>query len=161
MQRVCRQDWPLRSTRLLLQAATVSCRPRSAAAVEHREPDGGGAGGGPFHAVAVMRRDVQAIARRQQAGMALVLEAQAGGATEQHDPFALGLVVPETGRAGLAAGNDTLNTHTWAAEQLVDPFGAGGVARGQGSQQVGRDHGKPRLEGGSSTMDAIAARRAS
>ncbi|MNC68195.1 hypothetical protein D3C75_1187630 [compost metagenome] len=93
--------------------------------------------------------------------MLLVLETQAGGTAEQHDPLAFGLVVPETGRAGLAAGDDTFHAHARAAEQLVDPFGAGGVARGQGSQQVGRDHGKPRLEGGGSTMDAVAVRRAS
>ncbi|MNJ47247.1 hypothetical protein D3C77_424010 [compost metagenome] len=104
-----------------------------------------------------MRRDVQTIARHQQAGVVFVLEAQGRRTTEQHDPFAFGLVVPEAGRAGLAAGDNTFHAHARVAEQFVDTFGAGGVARGQGSQQVGRCHGKPRLKGGGSTMDAIAA----
>ena len=108
-------------------------------------------------AVVVVRRDVQALARLQQAGVLLMFETHAGSTTEQHDPLAFGLVVPEPGRAGLAAGDDTLHAQAWAAEQFIDTFGAGRVARWQGSQQVTGCHGKPRLNGSCSTMDAIAA----
>mgnify|MGYP006939708979 CR=1 FL=1 len=137
-----------------------SGRPWGAAAIEHREPDGGGAGRGPFHAVAVVRGDVQTIARRQQAGVALVLETQGGSPTEQHDPLAFGLVVPEAGWAGLPAGDDTLHADARAAEQFVDTFGAGGIAGRQGGQQVVQGPGEPSWKWVDSTMDAIALARA-
>ncbi|MNV98089.1 hypothetical protein D3C71_1932970 [compost metagenome] len=51
--------------------------------------------------MAAMGRDIQAVTRFEQPGMVFMLQAQASGAREQHDPFPLGLVVPVTWRAGL------------------------------------------------------------
>ena len=69
-----------------------------------------------------MRGDVDKVARVEPAGLGLVGETQPGGAGQQHHPFALFLVVPETGWASLAQGDDPLDAYTRAAQQDVDNF---------------------------------------
>src|SRR5512139_2816519 len=83
-----------------------------------------------------MRRDLAEIAGPKGARLGLVLEAELRLACEDHDPFALRLVVPKARRARLAVRHDALDAHAAAREQLDELLGVDTL--GQVVQQVAR-----------------------
>ena len=70
-----------------------------------------------------MRRNIEAIPRTQEAGFGFVGKAQPRGASEQDDPLAFELVVPEPGWAGLAQRDDPRKTQPGPRQELIDAFG--------------------------------------
>lgn len=83
-----------------------------------RQPDGDLLGISPVNAMAAVWGDVEAVAGAQVAGLGFVGKAQASRALQQHDPFALRLVVPEIRRAGLAGRNDALDGEAWPLKEF-------------------------------------------
>src|ERR1700704_5116863 len=80
----------------------------------------------PFDTMARVRRDVQIVTGLELAHLRLAVEAQAGAAGQQYDPFGFILVVPEAGRACLPGGDDPLDAHVGCREQRGDVLiGAG------------------------------------
>jgi len=59
--------------------------------------------------MAAVRRDIEPIAGAEKARLGLVGEAQPGAAGQNQHPFCFRLVVPEPGRARLAARDDPLD----------------------------------------------------
>lgn len=102
--------------------------------VKHGEPHGRGSGVGPVDTVTALRGNIETIARTQKAGLRLVGKAKPSGAGKQQDPLAFGLIVPETGRAGLTEGDDPLNAQPGPRQQLIDAFGGAGI--GQRTEEV-------------------------
>src|SRR5262249_51802171 len=97
-------------------------------AIVHGEPNSRTLGIGPGDAVATVRRDVNIIARPQNARLRLALERQAGRPRQNQPPFGPALVVPETGRARLPGGDDALDAQIVAGEKRnyllgVETFG--------------------------------------
>lgn len=96
-----------------------------------REPDG--IVRSAFHAVTAVGGDEKRIAGGERDGFA-GFEAKFGFATEQQHPFAAVLIIPESIRAGRAAGNDVLQGESGMPNQDVDGFLTG--ITGGGSEQI-------------------------
>ena len=75
---------------------------------------------GPVDAVADAGRNLQPVAGPQLEALVALLEAQHGGAGEQHDELVVGLVVPEAGGARLAGRDDALDPRAVRLDQGVD-----------------------------------------
>ena len=67
--------------------------------------------------MADVRRDLDPIAGLHVDGHVALLEAQAGGAAQQHDELIVGLVVQEAGRACLAGRDDAFDAHAGLVDQ--------------------------------------------
>ncbi len=75
---------------------------------------------GPIDAVADVGGDFQPVAGPELEALVAVLEAQHGGAGEQHDELIVGLVVPEAGGARLAGRDDALDARAVRLDQRVE-----------------------------------------
>src|SRR6476620_7847011 len=87
-----------------------------------------------------VRRDQDMVAWTKVA-LALTVDPQTRRAGEEQDPFIMVLIVWFVCRRGLAGGNDPLDPHTLAQEQLGDDLL--GCPRGKVIEQI--DHGRPLL----------------
>src|SRR5712691_565868 len=95
----------------------------ASSAVKYREPDGGGHRIGPVYPVAAVRDDIDPIPGTKKTGVGLILEPQPCGAGEHQHPFAIRLVVPEPGRARLAARDDPFDAQTGPRQQRIEALG--------------------------------------
>lgn len=103
------------------------------------EPYSGRLGLGPVDAVADVRGDFQPVAGLELDALIAVLEAQYGGAGEQHHELIVELVVPEAGGARLAGRDDALDACTVRPDQRVELFLLPGGARQRGEQVAAAD----------------------
>src|SRR5438270_11707351 len=120
-----------RGTRRLAAAAGSSF---ALLAVKHGEPNRWLVRIGPIDPMAAMRRDLDPIAGAKMPWLGLIREAQSRRAGQQHDPFRLILVVPETGRARLAERDNALDAQAWGGCERFGNFCGSGI--GQIAQQV-------------------------
>src|SRR5207253_11335597 len=74
---------------------------------------------GPLYAVPAMGGNVEERARRQRYCLRVALEADSGSAPEEHHPFVVVLVVPESFGRTMAVGHDALETHMRRREQRL------------------------------------------
>ena len=86
----------------------------------HRKPHGRRIGLCGLDTMADVRGDLDPIAGLHVERHAIPFEAQARGASQQDDELVVGLVVPEAGRARLAARDDALDTHAGLLDQKVE-----------------------------------------
>ena len=86
---------------------------------ENGQPDRVRARGG--HPVAPPRRDQQPVTGGEEQALTVV-ELKLGTALGEHDPFIVGLVVPETRRAGVLVGDDAFDAQPGSAQQRLDVF---------------------------------------
>ena len=93
---------------------------------------------GPVDAVADVGGDLEPVAGPELDALVAVLEAQRGGADEQHDELVVGLVVPEAGGARLAGRDDALDARTVRLDQGVELLLISG-ARQRGEQVAAAD----------------------
>lgn len=70
--------------------------------------------------MADMGRDLDPVAGLHVEAHVAFLEAQAGGAGQQHDELILGLVVPEAGWARLSGRDDALDAQPGLLDEKVD-----------------------------------------
>jgi hypothetical protein len=71
-------------------------------------------------AMANVRGNLDPITGRHVERYVTVLEAQAGGAGQQHDELVVGLVVPEARRTRLPGRGDALDAHAALLDEKVD-----------------------------------------
>src|SRR5439155_19374132 len=102
--------------------------------VEYREPHGRLRRVGPVDPVLPVRRDLDPVAGADQARLCFVGKTYPRRAGEQQYPFGLGLVVPETGRAGLAERDAALDAHARRGEDRLGDFARASI--GKITQQV-------------------------
>src|SRR5438874_1324891 len=74
-----------------------------------------------------MRRDLDPIAEAEMLRFGFIREAQSRGAGQQHDPFRLILVVPETGWARLAERDNALYAQAGAGCERFGNFCGSGI----------------------------------
>ena len=84
------------------------------------EPHGRRIGLGPVDAMADVRGNLEPVAGPELEALVAVLEAQQGGAGEQHDELVVGLVVPEAGGARLAGRDDALDARAVRLDQRIE-----------------------------------------
>src|SRR5262245_38260489 len=92
-----------------------------------RQPDRRLARMSPFDTMARVRRDVQIVTGLELACLGLAVEAQAGAAGQQHNPFGFILVVPEAGRTRLSGRDDPFDAHVRRCKQRGDVLAGSGV----------------------------------
>src|SRR5215212_7061696 len=82
--------------------------------VVHGKPYGRPAGVGRHDAMPCVSGDVEVVAAVERARRCFAVERD-GGRSGQHDhPLRLGLIIPESGRAGVPARDDSLDAKVWA-----------------------------------------------
>ena len=102
------------------------------------EPHRGRVGLGPVDAMAGVRGDLKPVAGPELEATVAVLEAQHGGAGQQHDELVGGLVVPEAGGARLAGRDDALDARAVRLDERVELLLLRG-ARQRGEQVAAAD----------------------
>ena len=77
----------------------------------------------PFHAMALVRCEVDEIAAPQHAQTTLAFQQQARLALQYHDPLTMRLVVPEVRWARMSSRNDSLDSEPWARKKFDELLG--------------------------------------
>jgi hypothetical protein len=88
----------------------------------HRQPHCRRIGLRGLDAMANVRGNLDPITGRHVERYVTLLEAQAGGAGQQHDELVVGLVVPEAGRTRLPGRDDALDAHAGFLDQKIELF---------------------------------------
>ena len=86
----------------------------------HRQPHRRRFGLRRLHPMAHVRGDFDPVAGLHVDSDVALLEAQAGGASQQHDELIVELVVPEAWWARLSGRDDALDAHTGVLDKTVD-----------------------------------------
>src|SRR5215212_7154618 len=94
----------------------------SPSAVMHSKPYGGLAGVGRHDAMPCVSGDVEVVAALERARRCFAVERD-GGRSGQHDhPLRLRLIIPESGRAGVPARDDSLDAEVRPGQQCGELF---------------------------------------
>src|SRR6185436_15525543 len=114
--------------------------------VVHGKPYGRLAGVGRYDAMPCVSGDVEVVAALERARRCFAVERDGGRSGQYDHPLRLGLIIPEPGRAGVPARDDSLDAEVRLGQQRGELLGRQGFGN-VGEQAAALDHDGPLLYG--------------